>query len=116
MANRLAWYFRAKRQRQGLTVEALAAKLGYRNIRKGCRRILRFEQEGQCSDNFLVNLTDALGIDCHTVLDLSIRDATSSPEVTFWQDKLVSGQFCFRQAVRFRTDACARGDIRFSDA
>ena len=103
MSTRLGWYFRAKRLKQGLTPEALAGCLGYRNIRKGARRILRFEREGRCSDNFLVRMTEALGISCDTVLDLITRYGVSWPEATFWIDRLVTGQFCCsRQAQRPR--------------
>ena len=42
MTSRLAWYFQAKRIAQGLSTETLARQVGYRNVRKGVRRILRF--------------------------------------------------------------------------
>jgi len=94
MRSRLGWYFRAKRLAQGLSVEALAGRMGYRNRRKGGRRILRFERDGQCSDTFLVNLTDVLGVNANTVLDLLTRDPGPWPEAAFWSDRLVSGEFC----------------------
>jgi transcriptional regulator with XRE-family HTH domain len=72
---RLGWYCRAKRRARGLTAEALAVQLGYRNVRKGVRRILRLENCGQFRDNMLVNLTDALGVSYATILDLVERDA-----------------------------------------
>jgi hypothetical protein len=97
MATRLGRYFRAKRLKRGLTAEALAVRLGYRNVRKGARRILRFERDDWCSDGFLVRVTDILSIDYHTVIDLIIRRAASSPEAPVRKDKPLSGQLCFLQ-------------------
>jgi transcriptional regulator with XRE-family HTH domain len=75
MASRLGWYYRQKRLRLGLTVETLAVRLGYRNVRKGVRRLLRFEHTGYAPDALLAKLADALGIDYGTTLDLMERDA-----------------------------------------
>jgi transcriptional regulator with XRE-family HTH domain len=94
MKNRVGQFFRAKRLKQGISVEALAVRLGYRNIRKGTHRLLRFEQDGRCSDEFLVRLTDALGVSAHVVLDLLTRDPGPWPEGAFWSDRLVAGEFC----------------------
>ncbi len=94
MESRVGWYFRAKRLAQGLSVEAVAARLGYRNIRKGARRLLRFERDGRCSDEFLVRLTDALGVNVHVVLDLLTRDPGAYPQSGYWADRIVSGEFC----------------------
>ena len=74
MFTRLGWYFRAKRQCRGLTLSALARLVGYRNVRKGVRRILRFELHGHCPDTLLVNLAETLGIHYHVLLDLMERD------------------------------------------
>jgi hypothetical protein len=75
MTSRLGWYYRQKRLRLGMTVEALAVRLRYRNIRKGVRRLLHFEHTGHAPDALLAKLADALGIDYGTTLDLMERDA-----------------------------------------
>src|SRR5438309_1302660 len=102
MRSRLGWFFRAKRLAQGLSVEVVARRLGYRNTRKGVHRILRFERDGLCSDNFLVNLTDALGVSAHAVLDLLTRDPGPWPESAYWSERIVSGEFCCSSRSRVR--------------
>ena len=82
MRSRVGWYVAAKRRAQGLTVEALAVRLGYRNLRKGTRRVLRVEHDGVCSDALLVNLAEALGLSYGTVLDLIERDSTRTTPVS----------------------------------
>ena len=82
MFTRLGWYiFCAKCQCRGLTLSALARLVVYRNVRKGVRRILRFELHGHCPDTLLVNLAETLGIHYHVVLvDLMERgDLDASP-------------------------------------
>lgn len=98
MRSRVGWFFRAKRLKQGMSVEALAGRLGYRNVRKGAHRLLRFERDGQCSDEFLVRLTDVLGLSAHVVLDLLTRNPGPWPEAAFWSDRLVTGEFCHSTA------------------
>lgn len=90
MTSRLGWYFKAKRLARGLSIETLAAFVGYRNLKKGTHRILRFEHDGQCPDTLLINLADALGINYHTILDIMDRD-TEQP--TFLSPRIVSDQF-----------------------
>ncbi len=75
MTSRLGWYYRQRRLRLGLTVEALAVRLRYRKVKKGAHRITRFEYTGHAPDALLANLADALGIDYGTTLDLMERDA-----------------------------------------
>lgn len=98
MKSRVGWYFRAKRLKQGVSVEALAERLGYRNVRKGAHRLLRFERDGQCSDEFLVRLTDVLGLSAHVVLDLLTRDPSTCPQSGYWAERIVSGEFCHRRS------------------
>lgn len=98
MKSRVSWYVRAKRLKQGLSIEALAVRLGYRNIRKGAHRLLRFERDGRCSDEFLVRLTDALGLSAHVVLDLLTRDPSTCPQSGYWAERMVSGEFCGSRA------------------
>lgn len=74
MKNRVGWYFRAKRQARGLSVEALAARLDCQNLRKATRRIVRLELDGQCPETLLVRIADALAVDYATVLELAERD------------------------------------------
>ena len=80
MRSRVSCYVAAKRRAQGLSVEALAVRLGYRDLRKGIRRVLRVEHDGVCSDALLVNLAEALGLSYGTVLDLIERDATNNSQ------------------------------------
>src|SRR5262249_8342313 len=96
MTNRLGWYFRAKRMARGLSVEALATTIGYRNLRKGAHRIIRFEHDGQCPHTLLVNLADALGISSPTILDILDRDAR---QPAFPSLRIASGRIrCCRAA------------------
>ena len=92
MNSRLGWYFRAKRLAQGVAVEDLAFRLGYRRIRKAVRRILRLEHYGKCSDAMFIDLADALGIRYDTILDLMEKD------VTFPIHRFVSKRTVERQA------------------
>jgi transcriptional regulator with XRE-family HTH domain len=86
MKSRLAWYLRAKRRAKGLTIEALAMRLGYRNVRKGAHRILRFEHDGRCSHGLLVNLVDGLGLSYETVLDLVEKDVVRNLTAQFQRE------------------------------
>jgi len=91
MSSRLGWYFRAKRLTHGLSVEALARLVGYRNLRKGSHRILRFEQDGQVPDTLIVNLADALGIRYPTIFDLMDRDDASPLRMPFAASRIACG-------------------------
>lgn len=92
MSSRLAWYFQAKRIAQGLSTEALARQVGYRNARKGSRRILRFERDGQGPDTLVCNLAEALGIGYHVVLDLMERDDTAPLQMPFPASRTASAE------------------------
>jgi transcriptional regulator with XRE-family HTH domain len=70
MINRLGSYFRDQRIQQGLSLGQLARFVGYRNVSKGSNKIIRFEREGQITEELLVRLADALGIDFTTVEQL----------------------------------------------
>src|SRR5262249_14648590 len=66
--------FREQRIRQGLSLGALARVVGYRNVSKGSNRICRFERNGEITEELLVHLADALGIDFSTVERLIEED------------------------------------------
>lgn len=70
----LADYFGKVRREQGLSLAELVKRLGYRNIAKGCNRILRFEQRSEIHPDLLDKLSEALGIDRQTVAALVEQD------------------------------------------
>ena len=80
MKSRLGWYLGAKRRAHGLTVEALAVRLGYRDVKKGIQRIQCLEHHGRGPAGLLINLADTLGINYATILDLVERDAASGAQ------------------------------------
>lgn len=64
---------RARRAR-GLTYPALAARLGYRNLPKGARRLAALEQTGEDAAGLLPALADALQIDMSVLQQAVERD------------------------------------------
>jgi transcriptional regulator with XRE-family HTH domain len=74
MSNHLSDYFRERRQQRGLSLGELARLLGYKNVSKGANRISRFEREGAVSEDLLLQLAEALGIDLPTVEGLLEKD------------------------------------------
>ena len=71
MARHLGEFFRSRRIEQGLSLGQLARLAGYRNVNKGVRRILRFEQDCVVRNDLLVRMTEALKIsdyDLYTAL------------------------------------------------
>jgi transcriptional regulator with XRE-family HTH domain len=74
MNNHLGSYFRQQRLRQGITLGDLARRVGYRNVSKGSNKVIRFEREGTVTEDLLVALAEALGIDWLVVVDLMEQD------------------------------------------
>jgi transcriptional regulator with XRE-family HTH domain len=74
MINNLGVYFREQRVQQGLTLGQLARMVGYQNLSKGANKIVRFEREGQVTEDLLAALADALHIDLPTVEELIEQD------------------------------------------
>lgn len=74
MSNHLGTYFRDQRIQQGLSLGTLARTVGYRNVSKGSNKIVRFEREGAVTEELLVRLAEALGIDFDTVQRLIDED------------------------------------------
>jgi transcriptional regulator with XRE-family HTH domain len=74
MSNHLGTYFRERRRQRGLSLGQLARLVGYRNVSKGCNRIARFERYGAVTQDLLLHLAEALGIDLPTVEGLMERD------------------------------------------
>jgi hypothetical protein len=109
MESRLGWYCRAKRRAQGFTVEALAVRLGYRNLRKGVHWILHFEHDGTGSENLLINVVDILGLNYCTIFKLIEQDARSQQSY-FWQERVASfASYCVRMGITFRPARRRRG-------
>lgn len=79
------------RHARGGRKSALARLVGYRNVQKGVRRILRLERDGHASDTLIANVAEALGIEFGTVLDLQERDRASSPYLPFALLRIISG-------------------------
>jgi transcriptional regulator with XRE-family HTH domain len=74
MATHLSNYCRNRRIERGLTPGQLARLLGYRNVNKGIRRLLRFEREGSIKEDLLVRLAEALEIDLPIIEELIEQD------------------------------------------
>ena len=62
MTTHLARYVQRAREVCGLSPQALAALLGYRNLDKGANRVLALEREGQGSRAFLGLLVRTLDL------------------------------------------------------
>ena len=78
MINHLGTYFREQRLHQGLSLGQLARIVGYRNVSKGSNKICRFERQGEITQELLVRLAAALGVDCGTVEQLIEQDHQES--------------------------------------
>jgi hypothetical protein len=72
--NHLGNFFHNERINHGLSLGELARMVGYRNISKGSRRITRLEQQGDCTEDLLAALADAMSIDLQTVNTLIDQD------------------------------------------
>jgi len=72
--NNLGDFFRDRRIERGLSLTQLARLVGYRNLNKGMRNILRFERDGTIRDDLLVALAEALEVDWCIVEELTDKD------------------------------------------
>jgi hypothetical protein len=67
MTTHLAEYFAHQRWKKGLSLQQVARLLGYRNLNKGVRRVLTFEQSGEIDDPLFQKLAAMLEVDQATV-------------------------------------------------
>ena len=74
MATLLGAFIRSARVGQRLTLQSLAARVGYRNQNKGATRIERLERDGGAATDLLDRVTFALGLDQQTLAQLAARD------------------------------------------
>jgi transcriptional regulator with XRE-family HTH domain len=60
-----AWgeLLRRRRELQGVTVEDMARLLGYRDTKKGMRRVLTVEATGVVREDLLLKMAEVLGLD-----------------------------------------------------
>jgi transcriptional regulator with XRE-family HTH domain len=60
-----AWgeLLRSRRELQGMTVEDMARLLGYRDVKKGMRRVLTVEATGVVREDLLLKMAEVLGLD-----------------------------------------------------
>jgi|LSQX01.2.fsa_nt_gb transcriptional regulator with XRE-family HTH domain len=102
MRSHVADQFRSVRLSRGVSLSQLARQVGYRNVSKGCRRIGTFEQTGQVTDDLLMKLANALGIDAATVEELKERDRqewerwAAEPIEPFMVIRVFSAAYCRR--------------------
>jgi len=74
MPTNLGNYFRQQRIEQGVPLQELARKVGYKNVSKGANRIVAFEKAGMVKDELLINLAEVLGIDLPKIEELMDQD------------------------------------------
>ena len=110
--NHLGNYFHEQRLRQNLSRGQLARLVGYRNISKGANRIARFEREGIVTDDLLVALADALGIDLPTVERLIEQDRQEHLQAwEAWVSQIVPIQLVVRYMAAVYGSVKKPGDI-----
>jgi hypothetical protein len=63
MASHLGQYVKRQREQLGIKRSDLARAIGYKNIGKGCNRIMALEGEGACTEDFWRKVKDALHLD-----------------------------------------------------
>ena len=74
VSTHLGSYFKAWRERRGLSPQALAGLAGYRNVNRGARRILDLEVTGASSADLVSKLAKVLGVSTRVVAQLAQRD------------------------------------------
>ncbi len=74
MNKHLRSLFRKERLRQGIRLSELAAQVGYKNVNRGCNRILRFEREGVITEDLFQKLVNALDIQPDQIEEAVERD------------------------------------------
>src|SRR5690606_3435986 len=100
MLSHVADHFRRVRLSREVSLGLLARQVGYKNVSKGCRRIATFEQTGQVTDDLLMKLADALGVDAPTVKELKGQDHqewdrwASEPIKPFLVIRMFSAAYC----------------------
>lgn len=67
-------YFHCERKCRMLTLAQVARLVGYRNINKGVRRLLLFEQKGFIKTDLLVKVAEALHMDWQIIEELADDD------------------------------------------
>lgn len=80
----LGQLLRQAREANCMGPEQVARKVGYKNVRKGVRKLKVIEATGMVNDETLVRLADALGLDwglLEDVLDCLRRDAQEGGSV-----------------------------------
>lgn len=74
MERQLTNFFRKRRLEKNLRLSAVARLVGYRNINRGCNRLVKFEREGIIRDDLLIKLAAVLDIGEDTVAKLQEED------------------------------------------
>ncbi len=83
----LGQLIRRQREAQGLSRPELARLLGYRNINRGCRRIVQLENCGDTSKALWAKVTEALDFDDGSTARAVERDRTEyEAEWAAWAD------------------------------
>jgi len=78
-ASHLGQYVRQRREAMGLNRGQLAARIGYRNLTKGIRRIMNLESYGACREEFLREVQRILGLDDEQVRLAIRQDRLAEP-------------------------------------
>ena len=63
MGSSLGRWMRSQREQGGLSRSEVVRRIGYRNLNKGCNRLVRLEQEGEGTRDFLIKAAQALRLD-----------------------------------------------------
>ena len=74
MTNYLGEWFWERRAERQWSLAEVARRLGYRNVSKGCNKLLRLEREGVVDDEFLRRLAAVLGVSEGVVRYLTRQD------------------------------------------
>lgn len=80
--NRVAKLIRKERRAQGLTLQALAEQLGWKNLNKGARRIESLENGERVAQDLFDSLVEVLDLDPDEINELALVD--HDERVTAW--------------------------------
>jgi|GEM_PF-2741626 len=80
--NRVAKLVRQERKRQGLTLQALAEQLGWKNLNKGARRLEAIEHGDRVDQDIFESVIHVLDISAEEVNELALLD--HDERVTAW--------------------------------
>lgn len=117
MTNYLGEWFWGRRAERQWPLAEVARRLAYRNMAKGCRKLMAVERDGVADDSFLRQLAGILGVSEGVVVYLTRQDRNSYLRAwQEWAEQPTPIRVVLRAVPGFMVDVAVPGDMTTADA